>query len=164
MAVVVTLLLHGLAIGGWSIVQLVEARADSAAARRATASAEVAIDDAAADLAEQRSLLAAADLHLGDARRTLAAADAALVAASADHATVIGELEAVRSQLADLEIAVSGVGVQAYANASLVGQLATCLDGLSELVNQLAVGDRSGAVRTTSEIGPACAAVGAALP
>ena len=162
-AVVATSLVLGLAVAGWSVAQLLAARADADAANRATADAELATEDAAEELAEQHALLAAADLRLGDARRALAAADAALDAASVDHATVVAELDAARLQLTDLQDAVSGAGAEAFINATLVGQLGTCLDGLSELVNQLAVGDRSGAVRTTSRIGPSCATVGAAL-
>lgn len=162
-AVVSTLVLVGLALGGWAVARLVEVRADAAAAERALAATEAGTEEAADDAATQQALLAAADLRLGATRRALDAADTALDAAAADHAAVVAELEATRLHLDELEAAVSGAGTEVVVNAALVGQLGTCLDGLSELVNQLAVGDRSGAVRTASNIGPSCAAVGAAL-
>lgn len=153
----------GLLVAAWSVVQLLGLHADARAAEQRADALDAAAARTAGEVAHQHALLSDAELRLGDARRALLAADDGLDLASADHAGVVAELRATEAQLLALQEAVVGASGQAFANASLVGVLATCLDGLSELVNQLAVGDRAGAVRTVDRIGPACSAVGAAI-
>ena len=153
----------GLVVAAWSVLRVVEVTAAAGDAERATDSAEAAAGRAADEVAHQQALRSGAELRLGDAVRALTAADDALDLADAEHAGVVAELRAMRVRLVELRGAVAGAAGTAFANATLVGQLATCLDGLSELVNQLAVGDRRGAVATIDDIGPSCAAVGAVI-
>lgn len=161
--VLVLVLAVALVVATASLAQVLRLRADTRAAARATAATELAIVASTADRTEQEAFRAAADGRLAEARHALDAADATLDAATADHAAVLGQLEGVQVQLVALQQAVAGAESEVFANAALVRLLATCLDGLSELVNQLAVGDGDGAVRTVDDIGDACAAVGAAI-
>ena len=161
--VVAVLLLVATAVAVTSAGRLLSVRGDRQAADRAATTAEAAATATVDDLSAQQAFLAEAGVDLGAARAALGAADDVLDAASHDRAAVAAELAAAQQHLAELHAAVTGAEGEAFANAGLVNALAECLEGVSALVNQLAVGDRGGAVRTADAIAPACAAVGAAI-
>lgn len=157
------LVVAALAVAGWSTWQLLDARHDADVARRAAGAADAAAGEGADALVAQQAFAAQADVALADARRALAAVDDGLDAVSADHLATATELGALLDQLAALEASVAGAEGEAFASATLVDALAGCLDGVSDIVNQLSIGDHAGAVRTSEAIAPACAAVGAAI-
>jgi hypothetical protein len=163
LAAVVAIVLLATVVAATSVARLLEVRGDGAAAERATDRASRAEAAATEDLAIQEAQRVAAEVRLATARDALAAVDEVLDAASHDRAAVHAQLVAAREELLALQEAVTGAAGEAFANAGLVNALADCLEGVSALVNQLAVGDRGGAVRTADAVAPACAAVGAAI-
>lgn len=149
-------------VGVWSAELIATWRAERSA-DDATAIATNTGGAAAADLADRRAALLAADAERGGAEAQLTAAIEALDVAEADRQAVIAELDRLRAEVAALQSAATGTERDAQATAAQVGPLGVCLDGVSRLLNQVAVGD-PGAARTVEAIGPACAAVGMALP
>ena len=115
--------------------------------------------------------LAAVDLGLqlavGAAERSRDQARDEQAAAELRLATVEAELAAADDRAAHDRVLARRTDERAAATSEdLTAQqafLAECLEGVSALVNQLAVGDRNGAVRTADAIAPSCAAVGAAI-
>lgn len=116
-----------------------------------------------AELQRLENQLAVAEVTLAAARDRLAAAGSSLEASTAERDALVQELEAARGDLAATRGAVTNVEVQAGANNALVTSLGTCLDGVSTLLNQVALRDNVGAGRTIQAIAPACAEVGLVL-
>jgi hypothetical protein len=116
-----------------------------------------------------------ADRTVGSA--SLASAERALVATSSDrhaagderagaqsaHDAAAAELDRVRAAVAAAEGQASAAQAEADRAESLTSSLATCLAGVSQLLNQLSVGDDAGAVATARRIRGACAVVDVAV-
>jgi hypothetical protein len=144
-------------------VQFVAVLRGSADADDVAASALAATEADEASLDRLRDDLADADAELRDALAAAAGERRDLHGRVADRDDLTDQLTAVRAQLGQLHAAISGTEVETQARAALVTALGTCLDGVTELLNQVSVGDGAGAARTVSAIGPACAAVGTVL-
>lgn len=148
---------------GVSTVQYIDARRIERTAADATAVADADTDRAAAELDDQRAELAGAELALGAAEAGLAASVRDLHARLGDRHALTAQVEGLRAHLVQLQGAITGTQSESTAAAGLAATLAACLDGVTELLNQVSVGDDAGAARTADRIGPACAAVGTVL-
>lgn len=160
LSVIVAATTAGLA---WSGSELVAARHAERAALDQAAAASAVAEAEADELADRRARLLEAEAELGSTLRRLDETRALLTATVAERDRIVAELARVHAELALLQGAADGAELEAFANAVLVDALARCLDGVSELLNQVSVGDSGGAVRTLDRIGPACATVGTVL-
>lgn len=148
---------------GWSAAQYLEATRIERAATDIGAVAAASAEAMDAELDDRRAQLVDAELVLGAADAGLAAWLGDLTTRIDDRHALTGEIAALRRQLDELRGTISGTESEAAAAAALRGALATCLDGVTELLNQLSVGDDAGAAATLGRIGPACATVGTVL-
>lgn len=158
-------MLGGLAAAGLALstVQYVDARRTERDAIADTADARAEAARAADELVDLRADLIDTDRSLVDAEAGLAVAVAALEQRLGARDALTVEVAALRAQLEQLHGAISGTQSEAEATAGLAATLASCLDGVTELLNQVSVGDDFGAATTAQRIGPACAAVGTVL-
>lgn len=146
-----------------STVRLRRIDDDAAAARRRGAAAELSARGLEGELDQATRDLRRARLALKTAREDQEAAEGERVRALSDHEAVEAELDRVGESLAALERALSGAEGDAAANTALAAALGECLEGISAFLNQLAVHDDHGALRTVERIGGVCATVGTVL-
>lgn len=79
------------------------------------------------------------------------------------RAGLAAEYERVQAELTAVRDVLVGADREAEVTARLVADLARCLTGVSQFLNQLSVGDGDGALATAGRIDGPCAAVGVAL-
>lgn len=144
-------------------VQFVATWRGSSAARNDAVAALDRVDAAAPALASLRADLDDADEVLRSTLGEVTERRRDLHGRVADRDGLAEQLTAVRAQLTELQTAITGTEVETQSRAALVTALGTCLDGVTELLNQVSVGDGAGAYRTATAIGPACATVGTVL-
>lgn len=113
-----------------------------------------------AELAAERSSLSRQRAALTDAENDLRWAEQGHVLSEAEHAAALAELEETDRLLASLEAALDGTARDTESTAALVGALGRCLDGVSEVLVQISVGDHLGAIASLVEVEDVCAAAG----
>lgn len=138
---------------------------DAEAAELRTASSQVAgqADRLEDQLAVERSSLSRHRAALVDATNGLRWAEQGRSLSEAEHAAVLAELEETDQLLQSIEAALGDTAQTTQATAALVDALGSCLDGVSELLVQLSVGDDLGAIVTLGGVDDVCHAVGLVL-
>jgi hypothetical protein len=129
---------------------------DERAARDAAA-----VDEAV--VAAERAALPERVATLHDAERALTAAEERLdqgldhlLGSVTERHLVRTQLAQVREELARLQEAATNAETEAWGAAAAVRALGSCLDQVSGVLNQLAVGDEAGAARAIQRLAPAC--------
>lgn len=107
--------------------------------------------------------LAAARVELRAALDGRAGAEVALADADGFRAELSAEYERVQAELVSVREVLVGADREAEVSARLMADLAGCLTGVSQFLNQLSVGDGLGALGTAGRIEEPCAVVGVAL-
>lgn len=138
---------------------------DAEAAELRTATSQVAgqADRLDEELAAARSSLSRQRVALVDAENGLRWAEQGSAVSEAEHAAVVAELEEAERLLQSIEAALGDTAQSARATTALVDALGSCLDGVSELLVQLSVGDQLGAIVTLGGVDDVCDAVGLVL-
>jgi hypothetical protein len=88
---------------------------------------------------------------------------AELASTSAERESALVAVDQLRQELAGVHDAAAQARSEARQGAALADALSTCLIGVSQLLNQLSVGDDGGAAATARRIGEPCSIVGVAV-
>lgn len=144
--------------------------AELAGSRAENAARGADLEALLAELADARvdRASAEADQKAAEAARAAAESDrrsaaGELASASSEHSEAAAELERIRSDADAILANVAHAAERIDADSELVPVLSLCLAGVSQLLNQLSVGDESGAVATAGAIRDACAIVDVAV-
>lgn len=146
-----------------TVRRLDRTRADADAAAVDLALARQQGDDLDRRLSALGASLATARGELRAALDGQAAAAVDLEEADRFRAELAAEYERVQAELASVREVLVSADREAEVSARLVADLAGCLTGVSQFLNQLSVGDGNGALATAGRIEGPCAAVGVAL-
>jgi chromosome segregation ATPase len=146
-----------------TVRRLDRARADADAAEVELALARRQGDDLDRRLRALGASVATARGELRAALDEQAGTAVALEEADRFRAGLAAEYERVHAELASVREVLLVADREAEVSARLVADLAGCLNGVSQFLNQLSVGDGDGALATAGRIEGPCAAVGVAF-